>query len=94
LPLSREAPRDGEFNHVEIWTGVTRSVFDDRLELTLYNYWSPEYSGETGQNNVIELTSVWTSRFGISRRNSAASSAANGAISAKAATITAIEVSP
>jgi hypothetical protein len=67
LPLSREAPRDGEFNHVEIWTGVTRSVFDDRLELTLYNYWSPEYSGETGQNNVIELTSVGRStRFGIS----------------------------
>jgi uncharacterized protein (TIGR02001 family) len=33
--------RDGEFSYVEIWTGVSRSFFDDRLELTLYNYWCP-----------------------------------------------------
>ena len=52
--------RDGEFNYVEIWTGVSRSFFDDRLELTLYNYWSPEYSGETGQNDVLELSTAWT----------------------------------
>ena len=26
---------DGEFNYVEIWTGVTRSFFDDKLELTI-----------------------------------------------------------
>jgi uncharacterized protein (TIGR02001 family) len=51
---------DGEFNYVEIWTGVTRSLFNDKLELTLYNYWSPEYFGETGQNDVLELTSAWT----------------------------------
>src|SRR5262245_50511541 len=51
---------DGDFNYVEIWTGVTRSLFNDKLELTLYNYWSPEYFGETGQNDVLELTSVWT----------------------------------
>jgi hypothetical protein len=35
-------------------------LFDDRLELTLYNYWSPEYSGETGQNDVLELSTAWT----------------------------------
>ncbi len=86
---------DGEFNYVEIWTGVTRSLFNDKLELTLYNYWSPQYSGETGQNDVLELSSVWTStRFGTSHRNSAASSATNGAISAKAATIIPIGASP
>jgi uncharacterized protein (TIGR02001 family) len=51
---------DGEFNYVEIWTGVSRSLFNDKLKLTLYNYWSPEYFGETGQNDVLELNSVWT----------------------------------
>ena len=51
---------DGEFNYVEIWTGVDRSFFNDRLKLTLYNYWSPNYFGETGNNDVLELTSEWT----------------------------------
>jgi uncharacterized protein (TIGR02001 family) len=51
---------DGEFNYFELWTGVTRSLFNDKLELTLYNYWSAEYFGETGNNDVLELTSVWT----------------------------------
>ena len=51
---------DGEFNYVEIWTGVSRSFFNDKLELTIYNYWSPEYFGETGDNDVLELTSEWT----------------------------------
>ena len=51
---------DGEFNYVEIWTGVSRSFFDDKLELKLENYWSPEYFGETGDNDVLELSSEWT----------------------------------
>jgi uncharacterized protein (TIGR02001 family) len=51
---------EGEFNYVEIWTGVSRKFFADRLELTLYNYWSPDYSRETGHNDVLELTSEWT----------------------------------
>ena len=51
---------DGEFNYVEIWTGVDRSFFNDKLKLTIYNYWSPEYFGETGNNDVLELTSEWT----------------------------------
>jgi uncharacterized protein (TIGR02001 family) len=51
---------DGEFNYVEIWTGVSRGFFSDKLELTIYNYWSPEYFGETGDNDVLELTSEWT----------------------------------
>jgi uncharacterized protein (TIGR02001 family) len=51
---------DGEFNYVEIWTGVSRSLFDDKLELKLENYWSPEYFGETGDNDVLELSSEWT----------------------------------
>ena len=28
--------------------------------MTLYNYWSPEYFGGTGQNDVLELSAVWT----------------------------------
>ena len=52
---------DGEFDYVEIWTGVSRASFlDDKLELTLDNYWSPEYFGETGDNDVLELSSEWT----------------------------------
>jgi uncharacterized protein (TIGR02001 family) len=51
---------DGDFNYVEIWTGISRSFFNDKLELTLYNYWSPEYFGETGSNDVLELSSAWT----------------------------------
>jgi uncharacterized protein (TIGR02001 family) len=51
---------DGEFNYVEIWTGVSRTFFNDRLKLTLYNYWSPNYFGETGNNDVLELTPEWT----------------------------------
>jgi uncharacterized protein (TIGR02001 family) len=27
----------GEFDYVEIWTGVNRSFFNDRLTLTIYN---------------------------------------------------------
>lgn len=50
----------GEFDYVEIWTGVSRNFFKDKLELKLYNYWSPEYFGETGNNNVLELNYGWT----------------------------------
>jgi uncharacterized protein (TIGR02001 family) len=50
----------GEFNYVEIWTGISRSFIDDKLKLTLYNYWSPNYFGETGSNDVLELTYEWT----------------------------------
>ena len=51
---------DGEFDYVEIWTGVSRKFFDDKLKLTIYNYWSPNYFGETGDNDVLELSSEWT----------------------------------
>ena len=36
----------GEFSFVEIRTGVSRSLFDDKLKLTLYSYWAPEFFGE------------------------------------------------
>ena len=29
---------DGEFNYVEIWTGIGRSFINDRLKLKIYNY--------------------------------------------------------
>ena len=51
---------DGEFDYVEIWTGVSRNFFNDKLELKLYNYWSPEYFGETGNNDVLEFSYEWT----------------------------------
>jgi uncharacterized protein (TIGR02001 family) len=51
---------DGDFNYVEIWTGVSRSFLNDKLKLTVYNYWSPEYFGETGNNDVLELSYEWT----------------------------------
>ena len=86
---------DGEFNYVEIWTGVSRSFFDDKLKLTIYNYWSPEYFGETGNNDVLELSSEWTFNkvwFFIPKLGG--NSAVNGAISARAATTIAIGVPP
>ena len=49
----------GELDYVEIWTGVSRNFFKDKLELKLYNYWSPEYFGETGNNNVLEFSYGW-----------------------------------
>ena len=51
---------DGEFNYVEIWTGVSRNFFNDKLKLTIYNYWSPEFFGETGNNDVLEFSYEWT----------------------------------
>jgi uncharacterized protein (TIGR02001 family) len=50
----------GNFDYFELWTGVARNFFDDKLELKLYNYWSPNYFGETGNNDVLELSSSWT----------------------------------
>ena len=38
----------------------SRSLFDDKLKLTLYSYWAPEYFGETGQNEILELRAMWT----------------------------------
>ena len=49
----------GELDYVEIWTGVSRNLFNDKLELKLYNYWAPEYFGETGNNNVLEFSPGW-----------------------------------
>ena len=47
----------GNINYFELWTGVSRSLFD---EVKLYNYWSPNYFGETGNNDVLELSYSWT----------------------------------
>ena len=50
---------DGEFDYFELWTGVDRSFFNDKLKLTIYNYWSPEFFGETGNNDVLEFSYEW-----------------------------------
>ena len=72
---------DGEFNDVEIWTGITRSFFDDKLELTIYNYWSPEFSARPATMTCSNsLPSGPSTRSAISHRNSAAKLAINGAI--------------
>ena len=51
---------DGEFDYLEILTGVSRNFFDDKLELKLENYWSAESFGETGENDVLEFSYAWT----------------------------------
>jgi Bacterial protein of unknown function (Gcw_chp) len=51
---------DGNFNYFELWTGVSRNFFDDKLEVKLYNYWAPNYFGETGNNDVLEFSYSWT----------------------------------
>ena len=47
---------DGNFDYFELWSGVSRTLFDDKLEIKLYNYWSPDYFGETGNNDVLEFS--------------------------------------
>ena len=51
---------NGNFDYFELWSGVSRSLFDDKLEIKLYNYWSPDYFGETGNNDVLEFSYAWT----------------------------------
>src|SRR5688572_24121391 len=51
---------NGNFDYFELWSGVSRSLFDVRLEVKLYNYWSPNYFGETGNNDVLEFSYAWT----------------------------------
>ena len=51
---------DGNFDYFELWTGVSRNLFSDKLEVKLYNYWSPNYFGETGNNDVLEFSYSWT----------------------------------
>ena len=51
---------NGNFDNFDLWSGVSRSLFDDKLEVKLYNYWSPNYFGETGNNDVIEFGYAWT----------------------------------
>lgn len=51
---------DGNFDYFEFWTGVSRNFFNDKLELKLENYWSPEYFGETGNNDVLQFSYEWT----------------------------------
>jgi uncharacterized protein (TIGR02001 family) len=49
----------GEFDYFELWTGVNRTFFKDKLKLKIYNYWSPEYFGETGNNDVLGFSYEW-----------------------------------
>jgi uncharacterized protein (TIGR02001 family) len=51
---------EGNFDYFELWSGVSRSLFSDKLEVRLYNYWSPNYFGETGNNDVLEFSYTWT----------------------------------
>jgi uncharacterized protein (TIGR02001 family) len=51
---------DGEFDYAEIWTGVSRKFFKDKLELKLESYWAPAYFGETGMNDVLQFSYGWT----------------------------------
>ena len=85
---------NGNFDNFDLWSGVSRSLFDDKLEVKLYNYWSPNYFGETGNNDVIEFGYAWT--FGkvghVSRLSLRAISDTNGARSERVAMTTHIGV--
>lgn len=50
----------GDFNYVEIKTGVSHAFFNDKLALALINYWSPDNFAETGRNDVLEFDYGWT----------------------------------
>jgi uncharacterized protein (TIGR02001 family) len=50
---------DGEFDYLEIWTGISRTFLNEKLTLKLMNYWSPDNFGETGNNDVLELQYQW-----------------------------------
>ena len=44
----------GEFDYFELKTGVSYT-FAEKLTVSLTNYWSPEYTGEVGNNDVLEV---------------------------------------
>jgi uncharacterized protein (TIGR02001 family) len=50
----------GEFDYVELKSGVSRPFFNDKLALSLANYWSPDNFAETGKNDVLEFGAGWT----------------------------------
>jgi uncharacterized protein (TIGR02001 family) len=47
-----------EFNYVEIKTGVSHT-FKDTLTLGITNYWTPEFSGEAGEGDALELGAAY-----------------------------------
>jgi uncharacterized protein (TIGR02001 family) len=48
----------GEFDYFELKTGASYTFFD-ALTLGLTNYWSPENFGETGNNDVLEVSAEY-----------------------------------
>lgn len=50
----------GEFDYLELKSGVSTTAFDGKLALSLTNYWSPDNFGQTGKNDVLEFGAGWT----------------------------------
>jgi uncharacterized protein (TIGR02001 family) len=50
----------GEFDYLELKSGVSTTLANDKLALSLTNYWSPDNFGETGKNDVLEFGAGWT----------------------------------
>ena len=44
----------GELDYVEVKTGVSTTLFNDKVAVYLNNYWSPDNTGEIGENDVLE----------------------------------------
>jgi uncharacterized protein (TIGR02001 family) len=50
----------GELDYFELKTGVSTTLFNDKLAVYLNNYWSPENTGEIGDNDVLEFGAAWS----------------------------------
>ena len=50
----------GQFDYLELKSGVSTTLADGKLALSLANYWSPEAFAETGENDVLEFGVGWT----------------------------------
>lgn len=69
----------GNFDYFEFWSGVSRTLFADKLEVKLYNYWSPNYFGEPATTTCSSsATPGRSAKLDVSRPSLPAISAING----------------
>ena len=50
---------NGNFDYFELWSGVSRSLFDEKFEIKLQLLVARLF-GETGNNDVLEFSYAWT----------------------------------
>jgi len=57
-PSACDACLGGEFDYFELKTGASYT-FKEKLTVGITNYWSPEFSGETGEGDALELSAEY-----------------------------------